>query len=600
MYRAAWLFFIVTGALTMVTLFVPALVIMGLMLLVVPGLILVAAPPLFMYGLIGLGAWKLSGIHWSIRLASAITAIAAVAVLLPHILNQPITDRVSAQKASDKALAAPTATVWRLALLRAEKKFHRDIERETDCGELCQRLLFNGAVDEILLGTAADFVTKPTPAQGVTRYRVERRDSCPAVKVPTAGAWQDEKHAWGVAFSSIVSDRVKARIADGECLIAEQASLANADAVVVDGKAYESAQRAWDHPWNPWLVSVRATRVSAFAPSGGPFTEIYRHTSIESEPLLIPFMATAILGRGFNVKTGLVRTKKVEGAYELRTVLRDAFKLDLSIPQDISPETVRRSLMSALADPALTANHPRLAVADVYLKSFAEPKPVSSEDVAVVRALIGDRRIRNFLHLGDAIRRLGPEAAPLAALLLDRIMASQLPKDRDIIQSMSTAIGFLPEGTLAPVMDQLRLLAADERRRGPSWRALSRLADGGAANTVLLVTLTHGWLDARSDRRPKSNRHDERDTSIGAVIGLCLLGEQARPAVPALLEIVNGRSQNGIHGVSELALIALDKIGAAGEVAEILALSDKQRRHLEWRLNQARRDPARACYSMYS
>jgi hypothetical protein len=598
MHRAAWLFFIVTGALTMVTLLVPDLVIMGLMLLIVPGLILLAAPPLFMYGLIGLAAWKLPGIHRSIRLASAIAAIGAVAGFLPHMLNQPVTDRVTELKASDKALVAPIAAARRLALLRPRTTAHRDIETETDCGELCQRLLFNGALDEVLLGTALDFVSEPMPVQRVMRYRVERRDSCPAVKVPNAGAWQEEKNAWGVAFSTIVSDRVKARIADGECLIAEQATLADADAVVVDGKAYESAQRAWNDPWNLRLVSVRAARVSAFVPRGDRFSEIYRHASVESEPLFIPFMATAIFGYGFNVKTGLVRTKKVEGAYELRTTFRDVFKLDLSMPQNISPEAVRGSLMSALADPALPADHPRLNVADAYLKSFAAAKPVTSEDVAVVRALIGDQRIRNFFYLGDAIRRLGPEAAPLAPPLLDRIMASQMHKDRDIIQSMSTAIRYLPEGALLAVMDRLRVLAADEQRRGPSWRALSRLADGGAENIPLLVTLTQNWLDSRTDSRKRSDRYDERSTPIGAVIGLCLLGEQARPAAPVLLDIVKATSGSG--GINELAVVALDQIGAAREVEEALALLDKQRRHVEWRLNQARRDPARACYSMYS
>ena len=598
MHPIAPIYFTVTGLLTAVTLCFPPAVIVALFFFIVPGLVLLASPPLFMYGLVAFAAWTLvRPIGRAAAIVTAAAAMAACAILPPLVLNEPLDKRVSEVTADDRALGTPIATMRRLALLRPRVAGGRDIERETDCGDLCQRLLFNGAVDAVLLGTAPDVVAKPNAAHTVTRYRVERRDSCPAAKVPEASSWFNE-HPGGVSFPGAVSDRVKARIAEGECLVAEEATLRDADAVVIDGKAYESAKRAWDRPWDLRLISLRATRVSAFAPSAGDFTEIYRHTSVEYEPLLTPFMVNAIFGHGFNIQAGFVRWKRIRGAYDLPTTFRDVFRFDVSLPRDVSPETMRNSFAGALADPSLPPDHPRLAVAERYLKSLDDSKPAGADDVAVVRAMIGDKRIRSFIRLAGAVIRLGPEAASLAGPLLDRIMASQMVADRDVIHSMSTALRFLPQGALVPVMDRLKVLAADEQRRGASWRALSRLADGGAENLPLLIELTRPILDPTTDG---FDRYDRRDTPIGALIGLCLLGEQAQPAVPFLLDILKSPRGAGLTGIGHLARVALVRIGAAEAIEDNIAPSAEHRRRIEWEIARAREQTAvQACNSVYS
>ena len=74
------------------------------------------------------------------------------------------------------------------------------------------------------------------------RYRIEERDQCPEVEIPFASALSGESHVWG---SSPTSDAVKAAIANGRCLIAEEGRIAEADLVTMrTDSGWASRQRA--------------------------------------------------------------------------------------------------------------------------------------------------------------------------------------------------------------------------------------------------------------------------------------------------------------------------------------------------------------------
>ena len=598
-------YFLVTGSLALVTLAFPHFVTYGLFLGILPGLLLFAAPPLFMYGAVTYLAWRASR-PWGMSAAVVVTGVIvlAFAVVPPFILNWPTDSLVRQITAGDHGLAVPPPHIRRLALLRPKFGFARNEEEtESNCGELCQRLLFNGAVDEMLLGPAVDFTAAPDPGTQLVRYRLERRASCPSVVVPQALAWPAEDQPVGpllvVSRFLVVSDRIKARIAQGECLIEDRAVLKDADIVVVDSKAYESPPRGGETPWDLHIVSVQATRVSVFASNSAGADEVYRHTKYETERLLTPFLIDAFSSRGLNLKSGLVRVTQTIGTYRLRDVFKDVLKLDLREPSAIGTESIRDSLAAAIADTSLPADDPRLQLVDQYLNGLRQRGSSDPKDIELLRALIGDRRARQLFHLASAVMRIGEAAAPLAAPLLDRIAASTMPADRDIVQAMARAVKYLPAGAVLPAIDKLRTLAADKSRRGTSWNALIRLADGGTESIPLLLELS-GTLETPHDA---ATPYDEADTPIGALIGLCLLGEAAHSAAPALLELLKRQltPRKSVAGVNEQLVVTLEKIGSGPELEALSGITEEQTRRLASSAKRARRDPAaRACHSIYS
>ena len=99
------IYFVVVGALALVTLLIPALVIVGMMVLVVPGLLLAVTPSLFAYSAIGYATFRSTGQgHWLIGAVAAAAVLAIVACAIPSIYNAPTNRLVEELVSSDMAL----------------------------------------------------------------------------------------------------------------------------------------------------------------------------------------------------------------------------------------------------------------------------------------------------------------------------------------------------------------------------------------------------------------------------------------------------------------------------------------------------------------
>jgi hypothetical protein len=188
----------------------------GIALLVVPGVVLWLTPPAFMYGTVAALVWR--GLErfprW--RLAPTAIAVAAVAVGPPWIMNSRLDKATAALKQADmKLVQRPTLrdTIAFFFPQTQESGGRKGIE----CTEICQRLLYNGAVRRVIVAVSPDSLDGDLPRAALTDFHVERKADCPKVSMTASPPWQEYWPEGALADRTHI--HVSRRIASGECLI---------------------------------------------------------------------------------------------------------------------------------------------------------------------------------------------------------------------------------------------------------------------------------------------------------------------------------------------------------------------------------------------
>src|SRR5262249_7909611 len=147
------------------------------------GDILVAAPMAFLISI----AFLISDITLRkygviISLTSPALLLVTVCVALPLYWNRPLNAELANLTQGDNRQNEYKFATKKLALLVPVPAWTD--AKPTDCIDICQRLLLNGSVPAVLMGSP--------PFDGnnrVVRYRIERRPTCSAANIPTFGEW---------------------------------------------------------------------------------------------------------------------------------------------------------------------------------------------------------------------------------------------------------------------------------------------------------------------------------------------------------------------------------------------------------------------------
>ena len=576
-------FFGITGALALAALSFPPIVFVGALFLFVPGLILWAAAPVFMYSLTGYLTWRLTdGLIKPVRVAIMAGVLAALATLPSLYLNQPIERLRASLAADDIDGGVPSLHDKTLAILTPSRSRYGGTPRgDTDCDAICQRLLYNGAAKRVIRGAYPARVPAAEPAV-VRAYHVERRDQCPAVNLPDdSDRWQGDPHD----YSDRDRDRVRARIAAGECLISQAGTLAEANYELRD-YLLRTRSLPRDAKSSDIDDTVEARRIELLERTPQGARVIHRKTQVESRPLTIPF-AIANDVHGNHMLAGFLRRKVTDNPYTFTSETLALFGDGVKFPdRNVDAGTELAVLMRALADPTLPATDPRLALADQVLKRIGAKGPASPQDAEAVRLIVSDKRITAFFHLADATWKLGVDAAPLARPLIERLFAARLPQDRDTVQTTSRAIANLPSGAAVAIMDDLEKLAATEGRRGTAYRAIARLGDAGPEAAPRLAAL----LEVRHGNKNQPHHTDEHSVVIGALLGLCRMGPAAGSAVEPIMALLREEiSRDSLSGRGQLAILALGRIGAGERAVELAQGSDNMLKRVQFQLRQAER-----------
>ncbi len=532
------MYFWITGILAFIAL-IPSAVTYGLFFFIVPGFILMIAPTLFLYSLgikIFLNAYSSMSPEW--RWLRAVCSLAGVLVAISLILNLPTFLTIHSLRTEDKFITAPVHLPDTIALF-FDVKDNVGLRIPLSCAELCQRLLYNGAVKRVMV----DYLTtidKAALTKTVRFYYISRQESCPPAPVPeTSGFWPGDKNYNQYSFKN---DAVKMRVAAGECLLEGSASLSEAKMILAEREIRLPDREAFDDQWNIFIDTLRARRMVLFKKTANGLEVIDHKTQVQADILFMPLAIGPVESHGIEVRLGFMRMPISFNLYsdwrwnrayisdEFRRLFGDAVKLP-------SEPSEQESGLAGLLNTALNKHSPEadsgLQLFDSYLQSIIQNKGGTADDVQLIARAIAETRIKNFFNLANAVRSLGIKSISLAKPMVDRAMSAVLPEEMDVVGEMGWGINALPEGAAVQILPELEKLARMPEYRGIGWYAVSRLRDGGEAALPVLGEIINTPSSAYN-QNPK-----DAEVVIGALTGLCKMGDKAKGAKDDLIKYLH-------------------------------------------------------------
>lgn len=588
---------LVSGVLTIIA-NIPGALFIAAIMLIFPALILIAAPNVLVVSTVTLvGRALLEPYGKLLAWGAPLGILAAISIVMPQIWNRPFHNEVAELTSQDRTWDGFSAPVKNLAIIVPPPPWTP--APASNCSEFCQRLLYNGSVDSVLAGPVGRIAMTP-PFKGterLVRFRIERRQTCPAINLPAAGTWPGENFKGQFSYGTVVSDRVKARIASGECLIEEPAELSTADAIVVHEEVKRGADAfIFDKPWKPYADTITARRLSVFVRDDDRrLAEVFRQTEIEAKPVFTPLLVGPYDRCGDGVcytHLGIARGKYHTGQFDLRTFLKNQSKLNVAAIDMIDLKSIMSMVWEALANKDLKPDSPNLKLVDQYLKFLGEGQRTGAGDVELLKRIILDNRVTDLFYLSAAVQKLGADAAPLAEPLMQRILGD--PPKRGEHSSYAGAVRVLPPGAAVPIMSDLRALADDEQRRSGAAQALIRLYDEPVIGGPLLMRLLDiGMETIRSDPH-------RQDLTVASLIGLCHLGKDGAEAAPALLDYLRRGTEklDSLGAIWSLTVAALARMGRQADVEALFADRPELTRQAGRRIGQLAyaNSVERACY----
>lgn len=362
--RKLWLFCAVMLVLSLIS-FIPGILVIATFLVVVPGLILACAPEMFL-----VSATVLAGRLLFPRADGAgrrtVTGVLIGAYLLASagaaaFFNHPIQTRIQELSRDDHDLQGTLGGARHIAIrvvtanrldpvsrpARRKPKRHRQPESDTIrkrtpddyCGGLCLHLLFNGLADSVLVTSVSRLVGDLTPglAESATRFGIERRDVCPDVSIHLRDSFLGAYDPLIQQGDEASERNVLGQIAAGKCLIAEPASLSEAD-IIVQVNPYLL-------PWSPTPRTsmsmkvlqlgrpmLEARRISIYQVHADHLEERFRQTTVYAEPLLpLLLLGPVFTGEGgIGISEGFLRSRKVYSACRIHEIFKTKLGLDMS------------------------------------------------------------------------------------------------------------------------------------------------------------------------------------------------------------------------------------------------------------------------------
>jgi hypothetical protein len=316
---------LVSAILTGVAL-VPGAIVLGLLFLIVPGVVLIAAPYVLAASVASLVAVTLFG-HLSV--AARLLAYAGFALLILGLataaawqINRPLMRDWAQLSADDHPWIGDKEGVRAIALLQDRRAASGN---PVLCLTLCQRLLYTGTAESVLEATSpADHDSPIDLAQPIIRYRVEKRASCPPVTLPDGVIRQSELNVFN---KRQLLDEAKIRIAAGNCLIAERATLAESDLVVVNQVLRDGHQPYMRDRWNLALDTLSARRLTVYRIRDGRPMQLSRETAMTAYPVFTPLLIGLRTGDPIDIELGIVRVPKKNPGEDIGTFFEKAFGL---------------------------------------------------------------------------------------------------------------------------------------------------------------------------------------------------------------------------------------------------------------------------------
>jgi hypothetical protein len=297
---------------------VQTVVIAALFLFIVPGLVLIASNTVFVYSLLLLPVyrWREPIRRWPALALPTLAPLAIVAIVWPAASQAHLEAFATAQAAND-------FDRWQRIPIKALGLASNDFTWQADdgkmqlCLELCQRLLFDHAVDKVVVTNWS-----PIQAPTATAYRIVLKPDC----APMLGS-----------NGAHLAVAVRARISAGECLVEERDANAEAvDATVIEERlSIRTGILVGTDPRQgvdrQLFQLTRRARVSLNVGGFRGGHPLFRQTAVAGAALTMPF----VIWMGADIRPQILRTDRAFNTIDLESALTQ--KLGLYLPP-VSPE----------------------------------------------------------------------------------------------------------------------------------------------------------------------------------------------------------------------------------------------------------------------
>ncbi len=547
---------------------IAAIAIIGLPLTVIMG----AIPTLFLFLLIARLVQSIIPVRGIAGMAIGGTVSLAVLAIVPWLANQRLAATADALVAGDMAKATPQRYTT-LAVVDVGTR------SKNDCGDFCQRALLNGAVDRMIVARAAALGDAPDAALAGTAYRIEQRQTCPPLDLkdgvdPLRLAGEKRSHG-----DPSPADMLRLLAARGSCVVAEPATVGQADAVIGLGSIRKGVAPV-AAGMSPFADTLSASRLSLHVRENSMLVERHRATSVIYHPLLPILAPSYVGGYGLELRAGLLRRAVLRGdrdRYEagpsLGAFLQDVLKMDLVL-RDMDADAETAQAIAGILDGSQPPDRTSGKIINrLFERMRARPKAATPEDAELALRVLAEPRIPIPRDVGSAVRAFRDDtelASRLAAALFARLDDTPPDQREDdpsylgyTLSYLAGAIEALPDEAVRPYRADLEALARDRSRRVIGHAALRKLSVFGASAVPTLVYL----IDDANAGKGKAVAGDKawQHPYLAGLQGLCLAGPDAAAAVPMLIQRLDSGQMVKFGSYWDLTVTTLASLGATAD-----------------------------------
>ena len=609
-------------------------------------------PSLF---LVLLALWSLFGVwrgHREGRGGAVVVHLLVLAVLAEVFVLRAwrveawLDGRAAELVSEDRDALGAVGPIDTLAVLR-NTRVPQDVKNP--CDDLCQRLLLTGAVRRVFAATAAPPPVKrpakerspdwpaldPSDAMAGTLWRFETRDVCPGdvdVKPVRPIHVPQPARPKGAPIVQPIrpEELIRLRIASGDCLVGEPATLAVADALVAQG-TLRSGLSDYQAGFDAWADTLSAWRLSFWRRRDGVLVEDHRRTGLHWSAPPGVFAPVILTGYQFATTNGWLRFGRSrnraphEGESPLGAFVSERLGLDL-LPRvapssaagaDVSARSGLRAAQATAVDRILDGPGEPSAF-DVtlitdYLANIASFRrvgddPVEDGDARRVLRIVDDRRVNllqpTTLAVKLAVRDQPATAVAFAAALFGRLdglpaMPEGAARGRwsEQIRIATGALAMLPAEAMAPHRATVVALMRDPDRRTAANNLLRHLDVFGPE----IVPEVFAMMDEAAASRgipgtASTRRRDWTDIWNAGANSICRLAREIPNEREPLRERAQASAREKLGFADETVAAALLRMGATeDDVRATLAIDprdEKAMRSFGFLVRRAARDDA--------
>ena len=542
-------------------------------------LVLWGAPALFLLLAIARLVWRVLPVPGAAGAIISIVLAAGILAVPAYLLNLQIHAKAQSYVAGDRdeLTLPPKADV---IALRERARTGRDI---LPCGGFCLHALLSGTAREVLVvstNTPHEAFSAAEPAIG---FSLQKRAVCPEISFQPGGhglKLPEMNGAGGRGADPV--EEMKLRISEGECLVRRQAVLSEAELVISRGSVVSGVGYGSRAGFSLTADTSTVERTSVHVPAAGGFREAYRATTVRYFPfipLLLPGPQTGYgmeVNNGWWRRTAYINRSRYDDEYAWGRFLTEKLGFDLALAD--GEKTKERILGNAIRilDAERAPNAAEWNAIRGYFEKAglnARNGGVGEENYAVAGRMLESTNFpapprSHSLVRYIAAKEPGAATQRLAALLLTKLKAGKTwPNgiEDDLagqIRNLALGVQALPDEALAGSFDVMTELAGRPEIRQHGWVLVSKLSAFGAEAVPHLLASVETGL-AGGEHFFRENEYQQ--PYLGGLIGLCLAGEQASSALPAVRQWADEDKLPFHASYGELLVNTLTRMGADRE-----------------------------------